>query len=183
MWEGWANAAAGERPGEPVPSTSRPDDERPHAAIVACKRRRQSRRRVGELPAFGGGSGLNSDGRAQDPAMYEPGLDRHEWESEWQALEDDLRTDPAQALPELDRLVARMLADSGYELTDPVVGEGEEREIVAEYLAAHEIVEAAERDPDDISPGDFASAINGYRAVFDHPVAPRAPADADLGGA
>ena len=41
--------------------------------------------------------------------MFEPGLDRHEWESEWQTLEDDLRTDPAQALPELDRLVARML--------------------------------------------------------------------------
>ena len=75
--------------------------------------------------------------------MYEPGLDRHEWESEWQTLEDDLRTDPAQALPELDRLVARMLAESGYELSDPIAGE--ESEVVAEYLAAHEILEAAEQ--------------------------------------
>ena len=115
--------------------------------------------------------------------MYDPGLKRHEWESEWQALEDDLRTDPAHGLPELDRLVTRMLAESGYELTDPVVGEGEEREIVAEYLAAHEIVEAAERDSDDISPGDVASAINGYRAVFDHLVATRATADAELDAA
>jgi hypothetical protein len=115
--------------------------------------------------------------------MYDPGLDRHEWESEWQALEDDLRTDPAQALPELDALVARMLEESGYELTDPVVREGEEREVVAEYLAAHEIVEAAERGSDELSPGDVAAAINGYRAVFDHVVTTRAAADAELDAA
>ena len=115
--------------------------------------------------------------------MYEPGLDRHEWESQWQTLEDDLRTDPAQALPELDRLVARMLEESGYELTDAVVGEGEEREVVAEYLAAHEIVQTAEREPDDVSLGDVAAAVNGYRAVFDHLVATRASTDAQLDAA
>ena len=128
-------------------------------------------------------SSFKSPAPAQDLSVYDPGLNRHEWESEWEALEDDLRTDPAHALPELDRLVTRMLAESGYESTDPVVGEGEEREIVAEYLAAHEIVQAAERDSDDISPGDVASAINGYRAVYDHLVTTRAAADADLGTA
>jgi iron uptake system EfeUOB component EfeO/EfeM len=112
--------------------------------------------------------------------MYGPGVDRHEWESEWQALEDDLRTDPVQALPELDGLVARMLEESGYDLTDPVVRDGEEREVVTEYLAAHEIVEAAERDSDDVSLGDLAAAVNGYRAVFDHLVTTRAAADAEL---
>jgi hypothetical protein len=115
--------------------------------------------------------------------MYDPGLDRHDWESEWQALEDDLRADPAQALPELDGLVARMLEESGYDLTDPVVREGAEREIVAEYLAAHETVEALERDSGDLSPGDVAAAINGYRTVFDHLVATRAAADAQLDAA
>lgn len=115
--------------------------------------------------------------------MYDPGLDRHDWESEWQALEDDLRTDPAQALPELDALVARMLEESGYDLTDPVVREGAEREVVAEYLAAHEIVEAAERAAAALSPGDVAAAINGYRAVFDHLVTTRAAADAELDAA
>ena len=74
--------------------------------------------------------------------MYDPGVDRHEWESEWESLAEDLRTDPAHALPELDALVARMLEESGYDLTDPVVREGDEREVVAEYLAAREIVEA-----------------------------------------
>ncbi|HEY3551890.1 MAG TPA: hypothetical protein VGK69_12635 [Gaiellaceae bacterium] len=112
--------------------------------------------------------------------MYDPGLDLHEWESEWQSLEDDLRTEPAQALPELDGLVARMLEESGYDLTDPVVREGEEREVVAEYLAAHEIVEAAERDSDELSPGDVAAAINGYRAVFDHLVTTRAAPDGEV---
>jgi iron uptake system EfeUOB component EfeO/EfeM len=115
--------------------------------------------------------------------MYDPGLNRHEWESEWEALADDLRTDPAHALPELDRLVTRMLEEGGYDLTDPVACDGEEREIVAEYLAAHDIVEAAELDPDEITRGDVASAINGYRAVFDHLVATRAGADAELGAA
>ena len=113
--------------------------------------------------------------------MYDPGLHRHDWESEWETLEQDLRTDPAQALPELDGLVARMLEESGYDLTDPVVRDGEEREVVAEYLAAHEIVEATERDASELSPGDTAAAINGYRAVFDHLVATRATADAELG--
>ena len=112
--------------------------------------------------------------------MYDPGLNRHEWESEWESLEDDLRTDPAGALPELDRLVARMLEESGHELTDPVVGEGEEREVVAEYLAAHEIVQAVERDAGEVSPGDVAAAVNAYRAVFDHLVTTRATADAQF---
>ena len=115
--------------------------------------------------------------------MYDPGLNRHEWESEWQALEDELRTDPVQALPEVDRLVARMLEEGGYAPTDPVVREGEEREVVAEYLAAHEIVTAVERDSDDVSPGDVAAAVNGYRAVFDHLVTTRAAVDAELGAA
>jgi hypothetical protein len=115
--------------------------------------------------------------------MYDPGVDLHEWESEWESLEDDVRTDPAHALTELDRLVARILAESGYELTDPVIGEGTEPEVVAEYLAVHEIVEAAARDSDDVSPGDFAAAINGYRAVFDHLVATRTSAGGELDAA
>ncbi len=114
--------------------------------------------------------------------MFEPGLNRHEWESEWQALEEDLRDDPAGALSELDELVGRMLEESGYDLADPVVREGEEREVVTEYLAAHEITEAVERD-DEVDPGDIAAAINGYRAIYDYLVAGGGRADSDLGAA
>src|ERR1700761_8608598 len=112
--------------------------------------------------------------------MHDPGVDRHEWASEWHALEDALRDDPAGTLPELDRLVARMLDESGYDLTDPVAAEGEEREVVAEYLAAHEIAEAAEGGSDELSPGDVAAAVNGLRAVFVHIVTTRTATDADL---
>ena len=112
--------------------------------------------------------------------MQEPGLDRHAWESEWQMLEESIRANATDALSELDRLVGRMLEESGYDLTDPVVAEGVEREVVAEYLAAHEITAAAERDSNDLSPGDVAAAINGYRAVFDYIVANRSMVDADI---
>jgi hypothetical protein len=142
-----------------VLATPRPDYQRPHAAIVC---------------------GLKAAGGAQESGMDDPGVDRHEWESEWQALEEDLRADPAGALPELDRLVARMLDETGYDLTDPVATEGEEREVVAEYLAAHEIAEAVEKGSDELSPGDVAAAVDGLRAVFDHIVTTRSSADADL---
>ena len=105
--------------------------------------------------------------------MYEPGLDRHEWESEMQALEDQLGENPAEALPELDALLARMLEETGYEPDDPVVVDGEEREVVSEFLAAREITQAAERGSDDISPGDVAAAINGFRAIYDFILAER----------
>ena len=74
--------------------------------------------------------------------MDDPGLDRHEWESEMAALEDELRESPAEALPELDARSPACSRRAGYDLDDPVVREGDEREVVAEYLAAHEITQA-----------------------------------------
>jgi hypothetical protein len=115
--------------------------------------------------------------------MYDPGVDRHEWESEMQALEDQLGENPAEALPELDDLVGRMLEETGYALDDPVVREGDEREVVAEFLAAREITQLAERGDEGVGPGDVAAAINGYRAVYDYVIATRSSADADLGSA
>jgi hypothetical protein len=117
--------------------------------------------------------------------MYEPGLDRHEWESEMQALEDQLAANPAEALPELDALVGRMLEETGYDLSDPVVREGDEREVVAEFLAAREITSLRERDQGDLGQsqiglGDVAAAINGYRAVYDYLISTRPAADSDI---
>ena len=109
--------------------------------------------------------------------MVEPGLDRHEWESEMQALEDQLGENPAEALPELDRLLERMLEETGYDLGDPVVREGDEREVVSEFLAAREITQLIEKDQGDVGPGDVAAAINGYRAVFDYIVSNRSTLD------
>jgi len=111
--------------------------------------------------------------------MEDPGLNQYDWETEFEALEDDLGSDPAATLPELDRLVARMLEETGYDLRDPVASEGDEREIVADYLAAHDTADALDRG-DDVSPGDVADAINGLRAVYDTLVAERSSADADF---
>src|SRR3954470_8767611 len=97
---------------------------------------------------------------------YDPGLNRHEWESEFASIEDDLHTDPTSALPELDALVARMLGESGYDLADPVAREGEEREVISDYLAAHEITRLSEAGSTDISSGDVAAAINGLREIY-----------------
>ena len=96
------------------------------------------------------------------------------------SLEEDLAGDPAGALPELDALVARMLDEAGYELRDPVARSGEEREVVTEYLAAHEITRAVERGADDISPGDVASAINDLRSIFDFLIAEYSGVDANF---
>jgi hypothetical protein len=96
------------------------------------------------------------------------------------SIEEDLHDDPGGALSELDDLVGRMLEETGYDIADPVVREGEEREIVAEFVAAHEIKEAYERGSEELSPGDIAAAVNGYRAIFDYLVSSRSVADADI---
>ena len=110
--------------------------------------------------------------------MFEPGLNRHEWESEMASIDEDLHDDPGGALSELDDLVGRMLEETGYDVSDTVVREGEEREVVSEFLAAREIKQAYERGSEDLSPGDIAAAVNDYREIFDYLVRtapPRTP--------
>jgi uncharacterized protein YhaN len=97
--------------------------------------------------------------------MVDPGLDRHEWESELRALEAELEDAPAEALSELADLVERMLEARGYDLEDRVAREGEDREVVAEYRAAREISDAVERGDGGAAPGDVAAAVNGLRSL------------------
>ncbi|HET7573370.1 MAG TPA: hypothetical protein VFJ77_11960 [Gaiellaceae bacterium] len=112
--------------------------------------------------------------------MYDPGVDLHEWTSRMEALEEQLAENPAESLPELDDLVGGMLAEGGFDLDDPVGREGDEAEVVTEFLAAREITRASEAGSSELSPGDVAAAINGYRAVYDHLVAARSASDGDL---
>jgi hypothetical protein len=112
--------------------------------------------------------------------MFEPGLNRHEWESEMASIDEDLHDDPGGALAELDDLLVRMLKETGYDIDDAVAREGEEREIVSEFLAAREITQAYERGSEELSPGDIAAAINDYRELFDYLVSNRSSADADI---
>jgi hypothetical protein len=96
----------------------------------------------------------------------EPGVDRAEWEAEWQALEPQLQDSPAEALPELDDLVARMLAARGHAISDPVANAGEEPEIVVDFLAAREVTRRWESG-DEVPPGDIAAAVNSYRGLYE----------------
>ena len=99
--------------------------------------------------------------------MLEPGLDRHEWESRWESLAEELEDSPRDVLPELDLLVGQMLEERGLALDDPVARAGEGHEVVAELLAAREITRLLADDPDSASPGDVAAAVNGYRSVYE----------------
>ena len=98
--------------------------------------------------------------------MLEPGLDLHEWETEWQALESLVEDSPRGALGELDDLVERILEARGFAPNDPVASAGDEPEILANFRAAREITLGSERG-DDISPGDVAQAIEDYRLVYE----------------
>jgi hypothetical protein len=101
--------------------------------------------------------------------MHEPGLDRHEWESEWEQLEQDLEDSPAESLSGLDDLIGRMLAEAGYptETPDTVDDEGVDPEIVVTFLSARAVTRQFDRG-DDVDPGDVAQAINDYRELYQH---------------
>ena len=95
----------------------------------------------------------------------EPGVDRTQWEAEWQALEPQVQDSPAEALPELDDLVERMLTARGHAISDPVANAGEEREIVADFLSAREVTRRWESG-EEVPPGDVAAAVNAYRELY-----------------
>jgi hypothetical protein len=93
----------------------------------------------------------------------------------WQSFEEDLEESPAEALPEVDRLVEQMLEARGYAIGDPVVREGDDRDIVAEFLAAREVTRLVDQGAEDVSPGDIAAAINGYRSLYEYLIVERGP--------
>ncbi len=104
--------------------------------------------------------------------MTEPGLDLHEWESQWAQLQEDAADAPDEALPELVRLIEQMLVERGYELENPVVVEGESRDIVGDFLAAREIARAAEQTK--LEQEDIQTALDDLAEIHDFLVEDRA---------
>jgi hypothetical protein len=94
-------------------------------------------------------------------ATPEPGVDVHEWESELAALEPDLRDSPVEALPELARLVERMLEARGLGRDG---ADGQDPEVSAELRNARELSGPIERG-EDVDPGDVASSIEGLQGL------------------
>jgi hypothetical protein len=105
--------------------------------------------------------------------MLEPGLDKHLWESWWQQFDEDVQTSPGEALSELDGLIAQMLEARGYAMDDPVVSEGDDRDVVADFRAAHEIATAVDQGKE-IDPEDIQTAIENYRELYEYLIEDRA---------
>jgi hypothetical protein len=97
-------------------------------------------------------------------SMREPGLDRHEWESEFASIEEGLHDDPRGALPELADLVGRMLEERRVEDGD---------ELMAEFRSARETAERCERGEADA--GDVGAAVEGLRSVYQTLLVERSP--------
>lgn len=99
--------------------------------------------------------------------MQEPGIDEHAWASRWEALEEDLRDAPAESLADLDELVAEMMEARGIPLQEREGEEAAEPETVRQFEESRRVTRQIETgDPYD--PGDVASAIDGYRSLYDH---------------
>jgi hypothetical protein len=111
--------------------------------------------------------------------VREPGVDEHEWRSRYEALEDDIRDAPVEALPELYGLVAEMMEARGIPLEEPDGEETTEPETTRQFAEARRVTRFLETgDPYD--PGDVASAVDAYRSLYDYLLelgpAPGAPA-------
>lgn len=103
--------------------------------------------------------------------MRDPGLDRHLWESEWAALEPLVRDDPRGVLPELDRLVERMLLEEGYPVEEGVLErtaeEGIDPDVLASFQAARDLTRRADSGSD-VDPAEVGQAVGLYRALYEH---------------
>jgi len=99
--------------------------------------------------------------------MSDIGLDLHEWETRWEQLLEVAQESPADAIGEMDRLLAEMLEERGITLNDPVADDGIEPEIAKQYLAAHDYRMRYEAGTDD-DPGDLADAINGFQLLYEY---------------
>jgi hypothetical protein len=116
---------------------------------------------------------LKRSAGAHDGLVHEPGLDRHEWETEWQALEPLVVDSPSEALPELDALVERMMTDRGYPIDTERSREFAEPEVVAEFVEARRITRLVEAGGE-VAPGDVGAAVIGYRNLYEYLLTNRA---------
>jgi hypothetical protein len=106
--------------------------------------------------------------------VVEPGLDRHEWETEWQGLEPLVVDSPIEALPELDGLVERMMVARGYPVDEAAALEATEPEVVAEFLEARRITRLVDGG-ETVAPGDVGAAVTAYRNLYEYLLEERAP--------
>ncbi|HEY0416780.1 MAG TPA: hypothetical protein VGC78_10360 [Gaiellaceae bacterium] len=99
--------------------------------------------------------------------MLEPGLDEHEWVSRYEALEEDVRDSPAEALAELDELVAEMMEARGYPLVERDGEDTTEPETTRQFAEARRVTRVVDGG-ESYDPGDVANAVDAYRSLYDY---------------
>lgn len=98
--------------------------------------------------------------------VEEPGIDRHEFETEWEDLRPLVEESPGEALPEVDRLVARLMEARGLPLEEREGDELAEHETTREFAEARRITRLLEAG-EEVDPGDVAHAVNAYRSLYE----------------
>ena len=99
--------------------------------------------------------------------MLEPGLDVHEWQSEWASLEDDIADSPEAALPYIHELMTRMLKERG--ILDDSLGatEGVDPDWARTWEAGAQLVRKLDDPAVDVERDDALEQIQNYRELFD----------------
>jgi len=99
--------------------------------------------------------------------LRDPGIDRHDYASEWESVWDEVATDPRESLPELEDILRRLLVRHGYILDDDdPAAQGGEVEMLVPYAAIRDTA-AAIREGDDVDGADLAQAIADAREIFE----------------
>jgi hypothetical protein len=138
--------ALGEAPRERVFTRPRADDEHVHAASL--------------LRGFDGCS------LAYSSPMEEPGLDEHEWITEWEQIEPELQESPTEALADADELIARMMVARGFPLEESDGEEVTDPEIVRSFEEARRVTRQIDKVGEPLDPGDIPDAVEAYRDLF-----------------
>jgi hypothetical protein len=99
--------------------------------------------------------------------MQEPGLDEHEWITEWEEIEPLLRESPAEALSEADDLIARMMEARGFPLQEREGEQLTEPETTRSFSEARRITRQVDSG-ESYDPGDVAVAIETYRELYEY---------------
>jgi hypothetical protein len=99
--------------------------------------------------------------------VEEPGLDRHQWESEWESLEPLLHDSPAETLSEVDDLVARMMAARGIATEERAGEDLVEPEATREFVEARRVTRVVDSG-ESYDPGDIAAAVETYGELYVH---------------
>jgi hypothetical protein len=97
----------------------------------------------------------------------EPGLDVHEWQSEWASFEDDIADSPEAALPVVHELITRMLKERRILDDNLVVAEGADPDWFRTWEAGRELVAVVDDPGADVDHQDVLDQLAEYRELYE----------------